>query len=218
MCLHDGIASQCVAARLKQMEKLSSTHKSNKKRLKAMVQQSLLNSRFINMNYNNLVIQLRKLCNHPYLVLEDAQSIPDDLYFRDLVCSSGKLVVLDRLLDELLVSQKNDNHKILIFSQMTTMLNILQGFLQIKGISCYRLDGSTDRQVREEIISNFFDSNSNRDDGVSKVPGDRETEKKDNIRVFLLSTRAGKTVLDEFCGYCYFLNNVFLHFHMNQEA
>ena len=57
--------------------------------------------------------------NRPIIVRlfdEIARSIPDDLYFRDLVCSSGKLVVLDRLLDELLVSQKNDNHKILIFS------------------------------------------------------------------------------------------------------
>jgi SNF2 family DNA or RNA helicase len=49
-------------------------------------------------SFNNLLMQLRKTCNHPYLVLEDVQTIPDDLYEKHLVESSGKLVVLEKLL------------------------------------------------------------------------------------------------------------------------
>lgn len=54
------------------------------------------------MNANNLLMQLRKLCNHPYLVLEDVQTIPDALYYQHLLSSSGKLFVLDKLLSPLL--------------------------------------------------------------------------------------------------------------------
>jgi SNF2 family DNA or RNA helicase len=202
--LHNGIASQCLAARVEQLEKLP---RGDKKRKKA-AQQSLLDSRIVNMNYNNLVMQLRKLCNHPYLVLEDVQTIPDSLYFRDLVCSSGKLVVLDQLLDQLL--GKEEEHKILIFSQMTTMLNILQGFLHTKGISCYRLDGSTDRHTREEIISKFYNGGDGKtktsaDGGISLQRGEEPSGADEidldtsgatvesDVRVFLLSTRAGKS-------------------------
>ena len=56
----------------------------------------------MHLNINNLLMQLRKLCNHPYLVLEDIRSVPDDLYFKHLVNSSGKLFVLDKLLWRLL--------------------------------------------------------------------------------------------------------------------
>jgi SNF2 family DNA or RNA helicase len=53
-------------------------------------------------SFNNLLMQLRKTCNHPYLVLEDVQSIPDDLYEKCLVESSGKLIVLEKLLTRLI--------------------------------------------------------------------------------------------------------------------
>jgi hypothetical protein len=51
---------------------------------------------------NNLLMQLRKLCNHPYLVLEDVRGIPDSLYFAHEVQACGKLFVLDKLLAKLL--------------------------------------------------------------------------------------------------------------------
>lgn len=162
--LHDGIATQCMAARRALVERRQHGTRNGKvtRQVKTAISGSILNSRFINMNYNNLVMQLRKLCNHPYLILEDVQTIPDPLYFRDLLCTSGKLVILDKLLDELLINQSHEGHKVLIFSQMTTMLNILQGFLHTKGVACYRLDGSTDRQTREDIISKFFNSKSSK--------------------------------------------------------
>lgn len=56
------------------------------------------------LTINNLLMQLRKLCNHPFLVLEDIRPIPDALYFEDLVTSSGKLFVLDKVLSNLLES------------------------------------------------------------------------------------------------------------------
>lgn len=187
MCLHDSIESQCVARRLQQIKEGRSF-----KGAVAEKKKSMLNRKFVNMNYNNLVMQLRKLCNHPYLVLEDVKTIPDSLYFRDLMCCSGKLVVLDRLLERLLVTEKKDEHKILIFSQMTTMLNILEGFLQTRGISCYRLDGSTDRHTREEIIGQFFDSSSRKKSTVMDSSVDAAD---DSVRVFLLSTRAGELLM-----------------------
>ena len=54
------------------------------------------------LNYNNMLMQLRKLCNHPYLVLEDVRTIPDSLYYDYLVRASGKLSVLDGILKTLL--------------------------------------------------------------------------------------------------------------------
>ena len=52
----------------------------------------------LHLNYNNMVMQLRKICNHPYLMLEDIKPIDDDLFFRDLISSSGKFCMLERLL------------------------------------------------------------------------------------------------------------------------
>jgi len=100
---------------------------------------------------NNLLMQLRKLCNHPYLVLEDMQTIPDSLYYEHLLVSSGKLFVLDRLLTQLLAQ----GSKVLIFSQMTAVLDILHGYLQGRGLSCARLDGSTPHETRETQLRDF---------------------------------------------------------------
>ena len=54
------------------------------------------------LNYNNMLMQLRKTCNHPYLLLEDVHTIPDSLYYDYIVRASGKLSVLDGILKELL--------------------------------------------------------------------------------------------------------------------
>ena len=54
------------------------------------------------LSYSNVLMQLRKLCNHPYLLLEDVKTIPDELYYKDLVASSGKLSLLHGLLNNLI--------------------------------------------------------------------------------------------------------------------
>ncbi|CAN0533957.1 unnamed protein product, partial [Ectocarpus sp. 12 AP-2014] len=59
---------------------------------------------------NNVFMQLRKVCNHPYLFFDDRW--PSDL---DLIRSSGKFELLDRMLPKL----KAGGHRILMFTQMT---------------------------------------------------------------------------------------------------
>jgi len=65
---------------------------------------ALSNKRTGHFTFNNLLMQLRKVCNHPYLVLEDIQTIPDDLYDSHLIGSCGKLFVLEKVLSHLLAS------------------------------------------------------------------------------------------------------------------
>jgi len=75
----------------------------------------------------NLVMQLRKCCNHPYLFphVED-RSLP--ALGEHLIDSCGKLKVLDKLLARL----KERNHRVLVFSQMTRMLDVLEDFLVMR--------------------------------------------------------------------------------------
>lgn len=154
-----------------------------------------------NLNSNNILMQLRKICNHPYLTLEDCRSIPDELYYRYVTSASGKLAVLSTLLDFLIPS----GHKVLIFCQFTTMLDILEGYLHMNGYPCYRLDGTTNRDTRDHIIKEFHrnsQSSPTVDDDFGDSESDESTEKsgEDEIveqkkaeiaSIFLLSTRAG---------------------------
>ena len=75
----------------------------------------------------NLVMQLRKCCNHPYLFphVED-RTLP--ALGEHLIDSCGKLKVLDKLLARL----KERNHRVLVFSQMTRMLDVLEDFLVMR--------------------------------------------------------------------------------------
>lgn len=90
------------------------------------------------MHLQNAVMQLRKVCSHPFLF-----EWPIDLHTHDevvndeLVNASGKMLVLNRLLDELF----RRDHKVLIFSQFTTMLNIIEvSFLSQNDVSDIRLN------------------------------------------------------------------------------
>jgi ATP-dependent DNA helicase len=73
------------------------------------------------MHLQNVVMQLRKVCSHPYLfdwpLDENNQCVLDD----QLINASGKMLLLNRLLDELF----ERGHKVLVFSQFTTMLDII---------------------------------------------------------------------------------------------
>ena len=75
------------------------------------------------MKLQNTVMQLRKVCSHPFLfnwpVIPGTQEFVLD---EQLVDASGKMMVLDRLLEELF----RRKHKVLLFSQFTTMLDILE--------------------------------------------------------------------------------------------
>ena len=88
-----------------------SNSNSNSNNINLLVKKSSLLK--LNLSYSNILMLLRKLCNHPYLLLEGMgnRSIPDELYDKHLIGCSGKLCVLDRLLNILL----QEKHKV-IFS------------------------------------------------------------------------------------------------------
>jgi len=119
------------------------------------------------MRLLNLVMQLRKACNHPYL-FEGAEPGPPYEEGEHLVANAGKLVLLDKLLPKL---QAQDS-RVLIFSQMTRLLDILEDYLVMRGYDYRRIDGSSQTLDRESAIDDFNASGS-------------------PVFVFLLSTRAG---------------------------
>ena len=83
--------------------------------------------------------RLRQLCNHP------------SLYIQNYYGSSGKLDALNEIIDEAL----QNNHKILIFSQFTSMLHIIEDQLKIKEIPYVYLDGNTPMEQRVKYVKNF---------------------------------------------------------------
>jgi len=115
----------------------------------------------------NIVMQLRKACNHPYL-FDGAEPGPPYIEGEHLVTNSGKLAVLDRLLPKL----KAQGSRVLIFSQMTRLLDILEDYLLLRNYTYRRIDGSTAGTDRGDAIDEFNAPNS-------------------NVFIFLLSTRAG---------------------------
>lgn len=115
----------------------------------------------------NVVMQLRKCCNHPYL-FEGAEPGPPYTTDEHLVFNSGKLLVLDNLLKRLM----ERGSRVLIFSQMSRVLDILEDYCFFRGYKYCRIDGSTDHESRINAIDEY-----NR-------PGSDKF-------IFLLTTRAG---------------------------
>lgn len=98
----------------------------------------------------NIVMQLRKCAGHPYLFpgVED-RSLPP--LGEHLVENSGKMVLLDKLLMRL----KERGHRVLLFTQMTKILDILEDYLVMRQFKYCRIDGNTSYDVREESIDGF---------------------------------------------------------------
>ena len=111
----------------------------------------------------NVLMQLRKCCNHPDLLREVRDDLPDDM-----IQNCGKMVILHKLLAKL----KKNGSRVLIFSQMTKMLDILKDYCINENYSYCRLDGKTKTEEREKNIEDFQAANSDK-------------------FIFLLSTRAG---------------------------
>ncbi|RAL63795.1 hypothetical protein DID88_003439 [Monilinia fructigena] len=119
------------------------------------------------------MMELKKASNHPYMfpnaeekILKGSERRDDQL--KGLIASSGKMMLLDRLL----VKLKKDNHRVLIFSQMVKMLDILGDYLQLRGYQFQRLDGTVAAGPRRQAIDHF-------------------NAEESNDFCFLLSTRAG---------------------------
>jgi len=115
----------------------------------------------------NILMQLRKVCNHPYL-FQGAEPGPPYFDGPHLWENSGKMLLLDKLLKKL----KQNGDRVLIFSQMTRLLDILEDYMRFKGYQYCRIDGQTKGEDRDKYMDEF------NKDGSSKF-------------VFLLSTRAG---------------------------
>ncbi|XP_057538661.1 probable ATP-dependent DNA helicase CHR12 [Amaranthus tricolor] len=112
----------------------------------------------------NLSMQLRKCCNHPYLFLQEYNMWRMD----EIVRASGKFELLDRLLPKL----HRAGHRVLLFSQMTRLLDILELYLRMHDYKFLRLDGSSKTDERGTLLKEFNAPNS-------------------PYFIFLLSTRAG---------------------------
>ncbi|XP_013377511.1 PREDICTED: chromodomain-helicase-DNA-binding protein 3 isoform X8 [Chinchilla lanigera] len=120
----------------------------------------------------NIMMDLKKCCNHPYLfpvAAMESPKLPSGAYEGGaLIKSSGKLMLLQKMLRKL----KEQGHRVLIFSQMTKMLDLLEDFLDYEGYKYERIDGGITGALRQEAIDRF------------NAPGAQQF-------CFLLSTRAG---------------------------
>lgn len=100
-------------------------------------------------SFNNLLMQCKKICNHPYLFY-DADAI-NDLPNEMMIRSSGKFHLLHNMIPKL----KSCGHRTLIFSQMTHALDYLEDFMTETGIQYMRLDGTTKSDERQEMLNEF---------------------------------------------------------------
>ncbi|OWR44909.1 hypothetical protein KGM_214202 [Danaus plexippus plexippus] len=129
-------------------------------------------------NLMNTMMELRKCCIHPYLLngaedqiqfdYKQANGEDKEAYYKAIIHSSGKMVLVDKLLPKL----KAGGHRVLIFSQMVRCLDILEDYLVFRKYPYERIDGRIRGNLRQEAIDRF-----------SKPDSDRF--------VFLLCTKAG---------------------------
>ncbi|PWI75874.1 chromatin remodelling complex ATPase chain ISW1 [Purpureocillium lilacinum] len=116
----------------------------------------------------NIVMQLRKCCNHPYL-FEGAEPGPPYTTDEHLVYNAGKMAVLDKLLGRL----QKQGSRVLIFSQMSRLLDILEDYCVFReSTSIVALTVATAHEDRIAAIDEY------------NKPGSEKF-------VFLLTTRAG---------------------------
>ncbi|RMX67306.1 hypothetical protein KXD40_002608 [Peronospora effusa] len=115
----------------------------------------------------NILMQLRKVCNHPYL-FEGAEPGPPYQEGPHLWENCGKMTLLHKLLPKL----QAQGSRLLIFCQMTSMMDILEDYMRYFGHDYCRLDGSTKGEDRDNMMEDF------------NAPGSTKF-------CFLLSTRAG---------------------------
>ena len=122
----------------------------------------------------NTIMQLRKLCNHPFMFQHVEEGYArhlgglDVVHGPDIFRASGKFELLDRIFPKL----KRSGHRILLFCQMTALMTILEDYLNWRGYSYLRLDGTTKSDDRGDMLTDF-------------------NKKDSDYFIFILSTRAG---------------------------
>lgn len=101
---------------------------------------------------SNMLMQLRKLCNHPFVFEEVEDQVNPGRGSNDLLWrTAGKFELLDRILPKF----QRSGHRVLMFFQMTQIMNIMEDFLRLRGIMYLRLDGSTKADDRSELLRLF---------------------------------------------------------------
>ncbi|KAK6465787.1 SNF2 family N-terminal domain-containing protein [Scheffersomyces coipomensis] len=115
----------------------------------------------------NIVMQLRKCCNHPYL-FDGAEPGPPYTTDEHLIFNAGKMIILDKMLKKF----SQEGSRVLIFSQMSRVLDILEDYCYFRDYKYSRIDGSTSHQDRIDAIDQYNEPGSDK-------------------FLFLLTTRAG---------------------------
>lgn len=126
-----------------------------------------------NTSMNNLEMQLRKCCNHPFLMREFQAELTKECqtqiqYLEKLINCSGKMILLDKLVEKIV----KEDSKVLVFSQFTNMLLLIEEYLKAKSIVFEKIDGGVKAKERQNAIDRFNNPSS-------------------KVNVFLLSTKAG---------------------------
>ncbi|XP_049434421.1 probable global transcription activator SNF2L2 [Epinephelus fuscoguttatus] len=123
----------------------------------------------------NTIMQLKKICNHPYMFQHIEESFAEHLGFPngfisglDLYRASGKFELLDRILPKLQAT----SHRVLLFCQMTSLMTIMEDYFSYRNFQYLRLDGTTKSEDRAALLKKF-------------------NEEGSQYFIFLLSTRAG---------------------------
>ncbi|PIN02471.1 DNA helicase [Handroanthus impetiginosus] len=119
------------------------------------------------ISLSNVLMELRKLCCHPFL-LEGIEPEDAKEFTKKLLENSGKL----QLLDKIMVKLKELGHRVLIYSQFQNMLDLLECYCDYRGWHYERIDGKVGGAERQTRI-------------------DRFNSKNLSIFCFLLSTKAG---------------------------
>ncbi|KAJ6542741.1 SNF2 family N-terminal domain-containing protein [Mycena capillaripes] len=117
----------------------------------------------------NELMQFRKICQHPFLFenVEDEMN-PGGMIDDKLIRTSGKIELLNRVLPKFFAT----GHRVLIFFQMTKVMDIMSDFLKMMGWNFLRLDGNTKTEERASFVQLF-------------------NAKDSEYNVFILSTKAG---------------------------
>ncbi|KZT57042.1 hypothetical protein CALCODRAFT_453574 [Calocera cornea HHB12733] len=119
---------------------------------------------------NNMIMQLRKICNHPFVFPAVDTDINMSRVDTDanIYRAAGKFELIDRMLPKLF----RTGHRVLLFFQMTEIMTIFEDYCNYRHYKYLRLDGMTKSEDRGEAMRKF-------------------NEKDSPYSLFLLSTRAG---------------------------
>ncbi|CAI4061162.1 hypothetical protein SKDZ_06G1060 [Saccharomyces kudriavzevii ZP591] len=125
-----------------------------------------LQAEISNKKLQNMMMQLRQIIDSTYLFYFPYLH-PEDLTLKNLLKTSGKLQILQKLVPPLI----STGHKVLIYSQFVNMLDLIEDWCDLNSFETFRIDGSVSNEARKAQLEKFNNS-------------------KDQHKIFLLSTRA----------------------------